>query len=195
MDLPDFLPGRLMRVALGVLSTACLALPLVRVAGIRWSGGRVPVQHVGIAAAFGVAFVADVAGLMGYSAIASQTYLVTLAAVMAAALVPIRRVVEWGVWVLLFVASLSIVARQGEGFDMALHVVAFVGIGALALIGATGRMRTVLAYGFTALAPLWCGFVLYPDLVSFVAYHGTWSVMALGVCGSLNGGRDGDAIS
>lgn len=167
-------------VALSVGLVPLAYLSLLRLLGTRWESAS-----WWLAAAFAVSFVADVVGLMGHGALVSQVYLVTQAALFAAVLIPSRPVVEWAVWVLLFTASLSVVARQGEGLDVLLHVVAFGSVSALAWMLARGRLRLVLGVGFACLALAWCGYVWRLSFVTWGAYHAVRLALAAGFCWAI----------
>ena len=157
-------------------------------------GGRtVDAAYWWLALAFGVSFVADWAAHWVDPALVSQVYLVTQAALFAAVLIPSRPVLEWAVWLLLFTASLSVVARQGEGLDVLLHVVAFGSVSGLAWMLGAGRLRLVLGVGFAALAVAWCGYAYAPSLATWGGYQVTRLAIAVAFCWSvtLNGERDG----
>lgn len=173
-------------VALSVGLVPLAYLSLLRLLGTRWESAS-----WWLAAAFAVSFVADVVGLMGHGALVSQVYLVTQAALFAAVLIPSRPALEWAVWLLLFTASLSVVARQGEGLDVLLHVVAFASVSGLAWTLAAGRLRLVLSVGFACLALAWVLYAAWPGWATWGAYHVTRLALAVGFCWSLNGRRMG----
>ena len=180
-------------VWLAVLATTIGVVPLAHVVGMRGQGQPVDAAYGWLALAFAVSFVADVVGLLGYGLLSSQVYLVSQAALFAAVLIPSRPVLEWAVWVLLFTASLSVVARQGEGLDVLLHVVAFASVSGLAWMLGAGRLRLVLGVGFAALAVAWCGYAYAPSLATWGGYQVTRLAIAVAFCWSvtLNGERDG----
>lgn len=171
---------------LAVLASTIGVVPLAHVVGIRGMGRPVDAASWWLATAFAVSFVADIVGLMGYGAFVSQVYLVTQAALFAAVLIPSRPVVEWAVWLLLFTASLSVVARQGEGLDVLLHVVAFGSVSGLAWMLGAGWLRVVLGVGFALLALAWCGYAYAPSYVTWGAYHAVRLAVALGFCWAVS---------
>ncbi len=178
-------------VWLAVLASTIGVVPLAHVVGMRGMGRPVDAASWWLALAFGVSFVADAVGLMGHGALVSQVYLVTQAALFAAVLIPSRPALEWAVWLLLFTASLSVVARQGEGLDVLLHVVAFASVSGVAWTLAVGRLRLVLGVGFAGLALAWVLYAAWPGWATWGAYHVTRLALAVGFCWALNGRRMG----
>lgn len=161
-------------------------VPALWLVALRLRGQRVDAAYGWLAAAFGVSFLADSAAHWVDPALVSQVYLVTQAALFAAVLIPSRPALEWAVWLLLFTASLSVVARQGEGLDVLLHVVAFASVSGLAWTLAAGRVRLVLGVGFAGLALAWVLYAAWPGWATWGAYHVTRLALAVGFCWAIS---------
>lgn len=132
-----------------------------------------------MASGFGVSFVADFAPWR----LAQQTYPISQAALFAIALLPSREALDRFVWVLLFVAACSILARDAQGVDVALRVVAWGGVSGLAYaLLLPGALRNALAYGFAAMALAWLAYAMVPGWTSWGSYQGVRLIVALAWC-------------
>lgn len=160
------------------------ALPLLWLGWLHWRGHRRALPWWLMASAFGVSWVADLFGFLGWFAEASQVYPILLASLMGMAMLP-----KFGAAVLasglFWTALLSIGVRHGLGFDVWLHVVAFGGVSAVAtLVLPPTRIQWVLAWGFVALAVLWplsVHWTAFPTL-TWALYHAAWLATTCGFC-------------
>lgn len=148
---------------LGVLAAAVGVVPLLWARGLARRGGVIPDAYWWMTAAFGVSFVADVTSLFLHHRWISQLYPVMQAALFIIVLVPSRRRAEWIIAALLAVAASSVVLRDGEGLDTALHLAAWGSIAVCAGVEARGLLRVTLVVGFWALSMAWLAFTFSPD--------------------------------
>ncbi len=171
----------------GVLAVTVGIVPALYLAG-RWRAGhRVGAAWWWLAAAFGVSFVADVASLFVGHALVSQTYPVSQAALFLAVMLPQRPVVERVIAGLLAVAATSILARQGLGLDVALHVLAWLAVSAGAWLFVRQRaLRWTLGAGFAVLTVAWVLYAAWPGWATWGAYHVTRLAVAVGFCWAIS---------
>lgn len=134
------------------------AVPLLCLAWLHRQGETRRAGWWVMAAGFAVSFVADASRWHGHP-IVSQTYPVLQSGLLLAALLPAtwhRRLVA----VIVLAAVTSVVARQGSGLDVLLHVVAWGAVAVTALIRVPhSALRWTLALGFAALTLTWVAFV------------------------------------
>lgn len=164
-----------MPVWVGVVATLIGLIPLVGVAAC-----RAPRSWWWLAAAFGVSFLADLAGAAGYGMVASQTYPVLQAGLFALVLAP-RRTAVGVIAGLAAVSAASLWWRRAHGLDLALHVAAFASTAVLAgrsLAG--GWLRATLVAGFVALTAAWVGMAAAPGVLTWGTFQGVRLAMALG---------------
>lgn len=155
-------------------------VPLLALAAL-WARGRSrDAAWWWIAAAFGVSFVADVAGMAGYGRFVSQSYPLLQAGLVAFVLLP-RPWAIATVGGLTAVSGASLAVRHGEGLDIVLHLAAWGGISLLAwTVLRDGMLRWTLAAGFLALAVAWTVFVAWPTFGAWGAVQGVRLAMAVG---------------
>lgn len=133
-----------------------------------------------LAAAFGVSFVADGAGLVGDERMVSQAYPLSQGALFAFALAPAP--VAWLVTLALALVSfVSLSWRGAAGLDLLLHIAAWGSTAELARrYLADGALRWTLMLGFVALAWAWALFRLDPSFPAWGTMQGVRLLIALG---------------
>ena len=156
-------------VALAVGAVPLLAVVLRRPKGSAWWW---------LVAAFGVSFVADVAGWLGFAGLVSQVYPVAQAGLFALVLAPASVAVPV-IGLTIAAAGASVTWREAAGLDFLLHAVAWGSTAALAwryLL--PGALRTALLVGFGGGLVAWTGFVLGPGWFWWSAYQTTRALAA-----------------
>ncbi len=179
-------------VLLGVAALGIGAIPILWLAMLSARGRRLSAAWWWMGAAFGVSFAADAVGAMGLALVSSQTYPVLQAALFCIAFVP-RRGVEVAVAVLLGAAAVSLGIRNGQGWDVLLHVVAWTIVSGLAFVLlAKSWLRASLGYGFAALIVAWLAYTTWPGWWTWAGMQAVRLATALGWCvAARQAGRDG----
>jgi hypothetical protein len=149
-------------------------LGLVPLAWCAWRRERRP-TYWWMAAAFGVSFLADVAGALGYARYAGQVYPVLQAALVAMTLLAGAPLYAY-VAAVLFAASLSIAWRGAGGYDVILRLVAFGGLAGFSLAVPNTRLRASLVVYFGLGALAWLGYVWIPGWTTYALMQGTRAV-------------------
>ena len=156
------------------------AVPLVALGVMHRAGRPRDAGWWGIAGAFAVSFLADLASLVVGHPLVSQVYPVTQAALIAAVLLPSRPLVESVIALFLCAAAGSIVVRQAAGLDVLLHTIAWGGIALIAYDQLPkGALRSALVYGFGLGVVAWWAFVAVPGWWTWGAFQLT-RVFAVG---------------
>lgn len=157
-----------------------MAVGLVPLAAVAVHGRRLPSAWWWLGGAFGVSFLADLAGRFGYGNVASQTYPVLQAGLFAFVLAP-RDVAKWTVAALAAISSTSLWLRGGMGLDVVLHIAAF---GSTAFFAyrylSGGTLRATLALGFGALVYAWGALTLWPTFLAWGVLHTVRLATAVG---------------
>lgn len=159
-------------------------VPVLWLVGLHLTGQRRTWPWWVMAAGFGVSFVAD---FLSWP-LAQQVYPLSQAALFGLVLLPSRRTVEGFVALLVFVATISILAREAAGMDVLLRVVAWLGVAGFAYgMLRPGPLRAVVSGGFLALTVSWLAYLVVPGWATYLTYQGTrlgmtgaWCVVARG---------------
>lgn len=163
------------------LAYALSVLGLVPLAWLLWRRERRLAWWL-VASGLGVSFLADVAGWLGYTQLASQVYPVMQAALIAIALLERPAFVAY-VGALVFAASLSIMWRGAGGYDVILRTVSWGGVSLFAgLYLDRSVLRTTLATGFAAMLVAWLWYALEPGMASWGALQLARAGTTVGFC-------------
>lgn len=161
---------------------AAMVTGLVPLAVVVWYRTAITTQSAywWLAGAFGVSFLADLAGLFGGGYLASQTYPLLQAGLVALVIAP-RPIAVLTIGALAFISAVSLAWRMAAGLDVLLHVAAWGSTAALASRNLTpGPLRATLVWGFALLSLAWVGFRLEPTFLAWGVMQGVRLAMALG---------------
>lgn len=157
--------------AIGLVPLACLAW-------LHWRGHRRSAAWWWMASGFGVSFLADFLPWR----IAQQTYPITQAALLMFPLLS-RDAMDRYVALLIAAGAISVLARDAAGVDVLLRVVAWGSVSALAyVLMPRGRLRSVLAYGFGALAVAWLAYTMVPGWTTWGGMQAVRLAVTVGWC-------------
>lgn len=163
--------------------TALGLVPLLTLAALHATGRTRAGSWWWMASGFGVATVADVWGAFGHAALASQVYPITQAALLMFPLLS-RDAMDRYVALLIAAGAISVLARDAEGVDVLLRLVAWGSVSALAyVLMPKGRLRSVLAYGFGALTVAWLAYAMAPGWTSWGALQLARVAVTVAWCG------------
>ena len=162
-----------MPVWVGYAAMATGLLPALAVLGASARARRLPSAWWWLATAFGISFLADVAGLLRLGFLSSQVYPVLQAGIFLLVLLS-RPAAVAAIGGLLVASGISLSWRGAAGLDLLLHLTAW---GAVALAAwtvlAPGWLRWALVVAFGGGAAAWGWYVYAPGLEPWLAYQGT----------------------
>lgn len=134
-----------------------------------------------IAAAYGVSFLADTGGLLGWPDLAGNVYPLSQAALIGYALLERRQAVHL-LGLLTLVAVCAIGWRGVEGRDVLLSTVASLTIAGLAMQTTTGVVRAALLVSFGVGTLAWLAYAALPGWPTWGIYQGTRLLGTLAFC-------------